>query len=278
MTLNLKVYLNILLVIFIVSLILHNVGSLGVLGRTVGLRGVEKFSERLRESGGESSGESGGESGGDMRSELERYAEELAGDEEEEKQSVEKKEIVKASEAIDTQPVTEKFGNMEFPQMPVKPGNFFGVNEGSANFNSNVMDINKFYKNSFGDIEFRTPYTGGAGKEQLSAKQVRSIEGAMDSVNGVGGGYVNHKSSDGTATYKPDMWQYKGENVMNGGELFGGVSGFDGLDNGLAMYSGLGGGMLTGKCNGGDMSGCGMGKDDLRMGMGRPGRYQRNTE
>ena len=266
MSLNLKVYVNILLIIFILSIVLSNVG----LKIEIGRGGRDSPYDRNQSDYPIGSFMEGMEGGDGSRSDLEKYADELAGLT---KDTQEIKEVTKEEEK-NVEKEVEKFGNggaarggsAAFPQMPVKPGNFFGVEEGMANFGSNVMDINKFYSNSFGDIEFKTPYNGGsaAGVGQMSAKQ--SLGGFSQ---------IDGKTANGTSTYKPDMWQYKEEMVMNGGDLYGGVSGFDDLDSSLAVYDN---GAQMGGCAGGDMSGCKVGNDDLRMGLGIPGREQRFTQ
>jgi len=280
MSLNIKVYINILLVILIVSIVLNNVGIKLEFGTSpfnvkqsnypVGSL-MEQF-------------DSGSDSGNDAgsREELERYADELAGLNGTEDTTVAKRGLSRKSALIaeerkvertakeeNVPEVKESFENFagNFPQMPVKPGNFFGLADNSANFGSNVMDINKFYSNNFGDMEFRTPYTGNAGARQLSAKQM--LDGGAPS--------VDTKTGNGTATYKPDMWQYKSEVVMNGGDLFNGVSGYDGMaDDGLALFN-SGTPVVGAACSGGDMSAASLDNDDLRMGLGVPGREQRFT-
>lgn len=270
MALNIKVYINIFLVILIFTIILSNIGIQINIGSQIN---HENF-----ENDGYASDSSVVSTSSTSRKELEKYAEQLSGyDNKKRKVSGDKREVSddkdNKREVSGDKDVREQFSGFDgfgsvgnggaFPQMPVKPGNFFGVTENTANFSSNVMDINKFYSNSFGDIAFKTPYTGNAGQGQLSAKQV--LDGAE---------YMNSGSDNSTATYKPDMWQYKDEMVMNGGNLYSGVSGFDDMDSGLAVYNG-GAPIMSNTCTGGDMSGkC---ADDLRMGMGVPGRQQRET-
>jgi hypothetical protein len=271
MSLNIKVFINILLIILILSIVLNNIGLNIVIGRPspfdvkqsdypVGSM-LENFDND------------------DAKKALEKYADKIAGmNRKEGKQARRTREQMNLSDTKVEKAIVEVKENMEgftsaFPQMPVKPDNFFGLNEGSANFNSNVMDINKFYSNSFGDIEFKTPYKGNAGAGQLSAKQLLDggVSGAPMAPR------VDGKTANGTATFKPDMWQYKSELVMNGGNMFGDVSGYDGLDGGLAVYDG-GAPIVGAQCSGGDMSGCKVANDDLRMGLGVPGREQRFTQ
>lgn len=276
MSLNIKVFINILLIILILSIVLNNLGLNIVIGRPSPFDAKQSdypVGSMLENFESE-----------DAQKALEKYADEIAGLNGEEgeqrsaKRSLSSKRARRAREqkrvrdAKIEKAMEEVKENVEgftsaFPQMPVKPENFFGLNEGSANFSSNVMDINKFYSNSFGDIEFKTPYKGNAGAGQLSAKQL--LDGGVPKLDG--------KTANGTATFKPDMWQYKSELVMNGGNMFGGVSGYDGLDSGLAVYDG-GAPIVGAQCSGGDMNGCGVANDDLRMGLGVPGREQRFTQ
>ena len=261
MSLNWKAYVNILLVIVIITLILHNV-NVDVTFGALGTREEHRYDDSPPK--GYESDDSDVEFG-DMQSELEKYADKIAfGDSKEQmnKQSV--------ARGVDNK---EQFygmsGGATFPKMAVKPENYFGDLNNVSNFSSNVMDINKFYSNSFGDIEFRTPYAGQAGAGQLSAAQTVGADyvDAMSKSHS----FVNDKSSDGTKTFKADTWKYKNENVMNGGDLFNGVSGFDGMDNGLAVFNSAP--IMSNVCGDVDK----YGRDDLRMGMGAPARGQRET-
>lgn len=288
---NLKTCLNILIILVIIGLILHNVGVPMKFGNPFDRRTsdipVGAFMEKM-ENRNETENENENE-----KEELKQYVEKLVNCEsgESDENGISGVRCVSSDlngdgkrKVMNVEPMdnVENFvsglgnGRGTFPQMQVKPNNFYTLNDNSSNFSSNVMDINKFYNNSFGDIEFATPYTGNAGNGQGSAKQI--MDGNyLDKVGG-GVSYVNKKNCDGTATFKPDMWQYKNEVVMNGGDLYDGVSGYDGMDGGLALFSnGANSGTDAAVCSGGDMSGCDMANDDLRMGMGIPGREQRTT-
>lgn len=258
MSLNVKVYINIILVILILTIVLSNINIKIDIGRNVDNEHFTNISNN-------------------HRNELEKYADKIANipnrkmDRKMDRNTDASKNMETDSKAMETNSKameTDSKDNKEhfdgFSKMSVKPENYFGVTNNVANFGSNVMDVNKFYSNSFGDIEFMTPYNGNAGNKELSAKQI------LD-----GSDYVN-KGSDGiSGTYKPDMWQYKNEMVMNGGNLFGNISGYDDMDSGLAVFNGSS--IVSNTCSGDNMNSCANGNDDLRMGLGSLGEQQRKT-
>lgn len=49
--------------------------------------------------------------------------------------------------------------------------------------------------------------------------------------------YIDNNTFDKSNCIKPDNWKYIDENIMNGGEMEGGLTAWDNLDSGLAMYS-----------------------------------------
>lgn len=282
MSLNVKVYINILLIIVIIGIIVSNMGVNIVIGRRdnpftrdqsdypVGTF-MENFDgDENNDDNGEENSDVNGDKRESSSEDLKKYADKLAGMADDITKTVMDRVDDKVKNGNgNVEPNVEKFGNAPFPQMQVKPDNYFSVGPEAnvANFGSNVMDINKFYSNSFGDIEFKTPYNGGAqaGSGQISAKQQL---GGFNS--------VDKKTGNGVGTYKPDMWQYKEELVMNGGNLFGEVSGFDGMNDGLATFDGSA--VVGMQCAGDNMNNCKLGNDDLRMGMGILGRNQRMSE
>ncbi len=48
--------------------------------------------------------------------------------------------------------------------------------------------------------------------------------------------YIDNNTFDQSNCIKPDNWKYHDENIMNGGEMEGGLTAWDNLDSGLAMY------------------------------------------
>lgn len=49
--------------------------------------------------------------------------------------------------------------------------------------------------------------------------------------------YVDDNTFDKSSCIKPDIWKYQDENIMNGGQMEGGLTAWDNLDSGLAMYN-----------------------------------------
>lgn len=98
----------------------------------------------------------------------------------------------------------------------VLPGNYFENNENVPNFESNVANISKFYKNNYDSLE----------KNELinmntSNKQVNELNCTDRQVN--------------TSNNQPDYWTYQNELPMNGGEI-GGIVGFNNLEGQYGIY------------------------------------------
>jgi len=98
----------------------------------------------------------------------------------------------------------------------VLPGNYFENNENVPNFESNVVDVSKFYKNNYDSLE----------KNELintntSNKQVNELNCTDRQVN--------------SSNNQPDYWAYQNELPMNGGEI-GGVVGFNNLEGQYGIY------------------------------------------
>ena len=98
----------------------------------------------------------------------------------------------------------------------VLPGNYFENNENVPNFESNVADVSKFYKNNYDSLE----------KNELinmntSNKQVNELNCTDRQVN--------------TSNNQPDYWAYQNELPMNGGEM-GGIVGFNNLEGQYGIY------------------------------------------
>lgn len=98
----------------------------------------------------------------------------------------------------------------------VLPGNYFENNENVPNFESNVADVSKFYKNNYDSLD----------KNELintntSNKLVNELNCTDKQVN--------------TSNNQPDYWAYQNELPMNGGEI-GGVVGFNNLEGQYGIY------------------------------------------
>lgn len=98
----------------------------------------------------------------------------------------------------------------------ILPGNYFENNENVPNFESNVANVSKFYKNNYDSLD----------KNELintntSNKLVNELNCTDKQVN--------------TSKNQPDYWAYQNELPMNGGEI-GGVVGFNNLEGQYGIY------------------------------------------
>lgn len=98
----------------------------------------------------------------------------------------------------------------------VLPGNYFENNENTPNFESNVAQVSKFYKNNYDSLE----------KEDLL--NMNTSNQKVNELNCTG--REMNKSND-----QPDYWQYQNELPMNGGEL-GGIVGFNNMEDQYGIY------------------------------------------
>ena len=98
----------------------------------------------------------------------------------------------------------------------VLPGNFFENNENTPNFESNVAQVSKFYKNNYDSLE----------KEDLL--NMNTSNQKVNELNCTG--REMNKSND-----QPDYWQYQNELPMNGGEV-GGIVGFNNMEDQYSIY------------------------------------------
>lgn len=87
----------------------------------------------------------------------------------------------------------------------VKPLNNFADDKNDANFESDVLDVNNFYKQN--------------DKEELDINKPKKDDSVKVSIN------------SNKPVKSVDSWKYKNEFVMNGGELLNGITGFNLNDN-----------------------------------------------
>lgn len=120
--------------------------------------------------------------------------------------------------------------------LPVLPSNSFTSDKNTPNFESNVLNVQKFYtKNDVFDnldaSELKTSienYTNERSYDNTVLKAT-PIPNLSNDVN-------DSKSSFGRiATENPPTWSYKSELPMNGGDM-GGIVGFDSLESQFSMY------------------------------------------
>lgn len=135
--------------------------------------------------------------------------------------------------------------------------NYFVSDENDANFQSDVMNLNRFYKqgaaNPPADPEL-DGYNKKPNMRHMGATTAASTRADSQAhMNGV------------SYSLQPNTWRYEDELPMNGGEFLPGVSGYDTLSDFYSDYD-TGNNVLSQSCapptRGATMN------DDLRMGMG----------
>jgi hypothetical protein len=134
--------------------------------------------------------------------------------------------------------------------------NKFIDNKNDSNFQSDVLNVNRFYKKNVNDsLDYPK------GQKKLDGEEK-----------------VNEFTEISKYSNQPDTWAYKDELVMNGGELLNGITGYDNL---IDQYSTYGQESLLDDCS--DKDSCVPSNrgtttdDDLRMGLGVLNKEQRST-
>ena len=125
----------------------------------------------------------------------------------------------------------------------VKPSNNFADDKNDANFESDVLNVNTFYKKNDVILE---------SNENKNTKLIQDNK----SINSV------------KPENKTDSWKYKNEFVMNGGELLNGITGFNLNDNTSGNLSSQY--FINSKDSG-------IIDDDIRMGLGTMNMKKRLT-
>jgi len=138
----------------------------------------------------------------------------------------------------------------------VVASNKFIDDKNDSNFQSDVLNINRFYKKNVNN-----PLDYPTGKEKPGGAEK-----------------VNSFTEISQYSNQPDIWTYKDELVMNGGELLNGITGYDNL---IDQYSTYGQTSLLDGCSTKDSCvpsnrGATM-NDDLRMGLGIINQEERST-
>lgn len=155
----------------------------------------------------------------------------------------EPKDVKKESSEIEQ----KKFVQKNIP--PIMPSNTFTSNLNVPNFESNVLNVQKFYTINSSDDSIEN-------FDNLDAKKLKSNIQKLSEDN-----FTNEQSRQGTilkqtpipnhsndvndskssfgriATELPPVWEYKNELPMNGGTIGGGIVGFDALESQFSMYS-----------------------------------------
>jgi len=98
----------------------------------------------------------------------------------------------------------------------ILPMNYYDSDQNVPNFESNVANVSKFYKNNY---------------ENLEKEDLKQLDTSNQLVNEVGCIGRQTNSSDD----QPDYWKYQNELPMNGGNM-GNIVGFDSLDGQYGLY------------------------------------------
>ena len=114
----------------------------------------------------------------------------------------------------------------------VKPDNYYLSDNNTSNFNSNVTNTSTFYNMNL----------DGLTSDKLQQTNYKLIDNTKESENRLVdkqsqySSYLDNNINNEQTVYKPDVWKYKNELPMNGGS-FNGLSGFDSLGGGYAIYN-----------------------------------------
>ena len=129
--------------------------------------------------------------------------------------------------------------------------NTYTDNKNDANFQSNVLNTNRFYVKNGND-----------------SQKILELNDKPDNPKEINSFSENNKYSN-----QPNSWKYKNELVMNGGELLNGIKGYDDTSDDYFSYD-----IMNMKSIGCTPSDRGASTDDdLRMGMGKLNSDVRNT-
>ena len=132
---------------------------------------------------------------------------------------------------------TKKNKMKPYKQNTIPPANTYDVMDSHnvPNFESNVLDFNKFYKiNNNTDEPVRKNYIQSPSTPRSSVSVSPTPLPNAD----------NGKTFSRNATNLPSTWEYANELPMNGG-MFGSIVG---LDSGESLYSSYGNGVSIKKC------------------------------
>jgi len=171
-------------------------------------------------------------------------------------------------------------------------GNYYVDDKNTANFKSNVINVNKFYRNNFNGLSenelkviaydnsrfdnINCPIEGQGQRQEQGQEQGQGP--FFSNMNQVQERVVDidAKCFPNVNVLKeplPTMWNYKNELPMNGGQIFGNVVGFDTLNDGFTSYSNI---SDESGCNDENLN-CFKEMDDIRFGLGIPNAEVRNN-
>ena len=101
----------------------------------------------------------------------------------------------------------------------ILPMNYYDSNENTPNFESNVADLSKFYKNNFENLE----------------KEDSAQLNTLDTSNKLVNEYDTIDRQTNSSNNQEDYWKYRNELPMNGGDI-NGIVGYDSLDGQYGLY------------------------------------------
>lgn len=138
------------------------------------------------------------------------------------------------------QTVDDKFIRFEEKNvLPIVPSNSFTSNENVPNFESNVLNVQKFYtrNNNTDDIGM------GMSMDNLGPDELKRASERFTTIKETPIPELSNDTNDNRdkfgriSTKNPPTWQYKNELPMNGGSM-GGIVGFNSLESQFGMYNG----------------------------------------
>jgi hypothetical protein len=139
-------------------------------------------------------------------------------------------------------------------KMPdVVGANSYPFDENDANFGSDVMNLNKFYKKNLEEEPALHEFAEN-NKDINSTSLLPPRPSAQNNIN---------SDNDISYSLQPNTWKYYNEMAMNGGEILPGLTGYDSLTDQYTPFN-----------NSSPVSGCepptrgATVNDDLRMGLG----------
>ncbi len=125
--------------------------------------------------------------------------------------------------------------------LPVVPSNSFTSNENVPNFESNVLNVQRFYKRNLSgdsldnlDESQLRKASEKYSNEQSSDRKILKETPIPNLSNDVNDSRDNYGR---ISTKNPPVWQYKEELPMNGGNM-GGIVGYDSLESQFQIFGG----------------------------------------
>jgi hypothetical protein len=161
------------------------------------------------------------------------------------------------------EPNKELVNVIECNSSSVDAVNTFPFSENDANFQSNVMNVNRFYKKNIQE-EPTDHDIANEHKSNVSANEHKNnfLKDKHEET------FCSTKSDFSSYLNQPNEWEYKDELPMNGGSILPGITGYDDMKDNFSLhnFSSLDENMNYNNCSpperGANVN------DDLRMGLG----------